>query len=150
MDFIHAVEHLKDFANFIYGEDTDKSKEWLREMKTKLRESGGIQILSELEALSDKSSKKSLEKLKETILYYRNNVERMDYPRYEREWYHITSSPTESACRHVVGDRLKRSGMRWTEEVAQYVTSLRLKWKNNEWEDYWLKYRSSYSELPKI
>jgi len=38
----------------------------------------------------------------------------------------------------------------WTEDVAQYATSLRLKWKNNEWEDYWLSYRSSYSELPKI
>lgn len=150
LDFIHAVEHLKDFVNFAYGEDTDKSKDWLKDMKTKLRESGGLQILSELETLSDKCSKKSLEKLKETIVYYQNNVERMDYPSYERDWYHITSSPTESACRHVVGDRLKRSGMRWTEDGAQYVTSLRLKWKNNEWEDYWLCYRSSYSELPKI
>jgi hypothetical protein len=63
---------------------------------------------------------------------------------------HITSSPTESACRHVVGDRLKRSGMRWTEEGAQYVTSLRLKWKNNEWEDYWMNYRSSYPGIPII
>jgi hypothetical protein len=84
-----------------------------------IRQSGGVQILSELKTLSDKCSKKSLEKLKETILYYQNNVERMDYPIYEREWYHITSSPTESACRHVVVDRLKRSGMRWTEDGAQ-------------------------------
>ncbi len=150
LDFIHAVEHLKDFGNFTYGEDTEESKNWLGIMKMKLREEGGLKVLSELETLSDKCPKKSLEKLKETIVYYRNNVDRMDYPRYEREWYHITSSPTESACRHVVGDRLKRSGMRWTEEGAQYVTSLRLKWKNNEWEDYWLSYRSSYLELPKI
>jgi hypothetical protein len=58
----------------------------------------------------------------------------------------IEDSYAESACRHVVGDRLKRSGMIWTEEGAQYVTSLRLKWKNNEWQDYWMKYRFSYSE----
>ena len=38
----------------------------------------------------------------------------MDYPDYEADDYHITSSTVESACRHVVGDRLKRSGMRWT------------------------------------
>jgi len=150
LDFIHAVEHLKDFSNFAYGEETDKSRDWLKDMKTKLRELGGLQVLSELEALSDKCPKKSLEKLKETMLYYRNNIDRMDYPNYEREGYHITSSPTESACRHVVGDRLKRGGMRWTEEGAQYITSLRLKWKNNEWEDYWLSYRSNYSGLPKI
>jgi hypothetical protein len=95
-------------------------------------------------------NQESLEKLQETIVYYRNNVERMDYPSYERDWYHITSSPTESACRHVVGDRLKRSGMRWTEEGAQNVTFLRLKWKNNEWEGYWGSYRSFDSELPII
>jgi len=41
----------------------------------------------------------------------------------------------------MVGDRLKRSGMRWTEEGTQYTTSLRLKWKNNEWESFWMKYR---------
>jgi len=74
----------------------------------------------------------------------------MDYPSYEREGCHTTSSPTESTYRYVVGDGLKRSGMRWIEEGAQYITSLRLKWKNNECEDYWLSYRSSYSELPKI
>lgn len=150
LDFIHAVEHLKDFGDFTYGEETDKSKNWLKGIKTKLRENGVIKVLEELELLSDNCSKKSLEKLKETIVYYRNNVGRMDYPSYERDWYHITSSPTESACRHVLGDRLKRSGMRWTEEGAQYVTSLRLKWKNNEWEDYWMNYRSSYPGIPII
>jgi hypothetical protein len=132
LDFIHSVEHLKEFVNFRYGEETDKSKDLLNGMKSKLRSEGGMKVLEELESLSDKCSNKPLEKLKETISYYRNNVEKMDYPSYERDWYHITSSPTESACRHVVGDRLKRSGMRWTEDGAQYVTSLRLKWKNNE------------------
>lgn len=122
----------------------------LRIIKIKLREEGGQKVLEELETLSEKCSKKALEKLKETIVYYRNNVERMDYPGYERAWYHITSSPTESACRHVVGDRLKRSGMRWTEDGAQYVTSLRLKWKNNEWEGYCRNYRSFDSEMPRI
>jgi hypothetical protein len=65
----------------------------------------------------------------------------MDYPTYEAEGYHITSSTVESACRHVVGDRLKRSGMRWTQEGAQSVTSLRLKWKNGKWNDFWVDYR---------
>lgn len=150
LDFIRAVEHLKDFANVMYGEDTDKSKNWIKEMKRKLREEGGMKVLSELESLSENCSKKSLEKLEETILYYVNNVDRMDYASYEKEGYHITSSPTESACRHVVGDRLKRSGMRWTEEGAQYVTSLRLKWKNNEWDGYWRNYRSFDSDMPRI
>ena len=53
-----------------------------------------------------------------------------------------SGSIVESACRHVVGDRLKRSGMRWTTQGAQYITLLRLKWKNDAWKDYWGRYRS--------
>lgn len=143
VDFIHATEHLKELGNELYGEDTDKSRDWLESMKTQLREEGGMKVLESLQELSEKSPKKPKKKLKETIVYYQNNVNRMDYPSYESAGYHITSSPVESACRHVVGDRLKRSGMRWTEEGAQYITSLRLKWKDNEWEDYWMKYRYS-------
>ena len=62
---------------------------------------------------------------------------------YEAGGYHITSSTVESACRHVVGDRLKRSGMRWTIQGAQQITLLRLKWKNGRWNDYWARYRTS-------
>ena len=81
--------------------------------------------------------------LDSALSYLQNNSHRMDYPIYEAEGYHITSSTTESACRHVVGDRLKRSGMRWTIQGAQYTTLLRLKWKNHKWKDFWAKYRSS-------
>ena len=139
LDFIHAVEHLSDVATEIYGESTDRSKNWLKRMKKNLRKEGGNKVLNSLNRLS-KSHRG--EKLKSTIEYYRNNVNRMDYPRYESEWYHITSSTVESACRHVVGDRLKRSGMRWTEDGAQYITSLRLKWKNDEWKSFWSEYRA--------
>ena len=81
--------------------------------------------------------------LSDAITYFQNNAGRMDYPTYESEGYHITSSTVKSACRHVVGDRLKRSGMRWTQEGAQSVTSLRLKWKNDKWNDFWIQYRPS-------
>lgn len=138
LDFIHAVEHLSESAVEIYGEGTDRTKSWLKGMKKKLRKEGGIKVLNSLERLSKRHTG---EKLKSTIDYYKNNVSRMDYPSYETEWYHITSSTVESACRHVVGDRLKRSGMRWEEEGAQYITSLRLKWKNDEWESFWSERR---------
>ena len=84
-----------------------------------------------------------LKELNEAITYYQNNCARMDYPRYENGDYHITSSTVESACRHVVGDRLKHSGMRWTIQGAQEITLLRLKWKNDKWKDYWARYRPS-------
>jgi len=96
-----------------------------------------------LSALGELSQTHTLKELKEAITYYQNNYTRMDYPTYEALGYHITSSTVESACRHVVGDRLKRSGMRWTINGAQQITLLRLKWKNGNWKDYWARYRPS-------
>jgi hypothetical protein len=37
----------------------------------------------------------------------------MDYPRYRSKGWQIGSGPVESACKTVVGQRLKGPGMRW-------------------------------------
>lgn len=140
LDFIHAVERLKEVGYEIHGEGTEESNSWIEEMKSKLMEEGGYRVLEELQELSGEHRG---EKLQEVIEYYRNNINRMDYPRYKSEGYHTTSSTVESACRHVVGDRLKRSGMSWSQEGAQYITCLRLLWKNGEWKEFWKKYRPS-------
>jgi len=109
-------------------------------MRTNLRKSGGKKVLT---TLFQSQKQHPSADLSDAITYFQNNAGRMDYPTYESEGYHITSSTVKSACRHVVGDRLKRSGMRWTQEGAQSVTSLRLKWKNDKWNDFWIQYRSS-------
>lgn len=138
VDLIHASEYLSGVANAIYGQDTDNSSYCFRCMRINLRKSGGKEVLT---ALCQLQKKHPAADLSEAITYFQNNVSRMDYPTYEAEGYHITSSTVESACRHVVGDRLKRSGMRWTQEGAQHVISLRLKWKNGKWNDFWVDYR---------
>jgi hypothetical protein len=140
VDFIHASEYLEKVANAVYGSGTDKSSKCWSCMKTRLRKCGGKPVLDALRKLSETHTS---EELDSALTYFQNNHHRMDYPAYEAEGYHITSSTTESACRHVVGDRLKGSGMRWTIQGAQYTTLLRLKWKNHKWEDFWMKYRRS-------
>lgn len=138
VDLIHASEYLSEVANAIYGHETDNSRECFRCMRINLRKSGGKEVLT---ALCQLQKQHPAAYLSEAITYFQNNAIRMDYPTYEAEGYHITSSTVESACRHVVGDRLKRSGMRWTQEGAQSVISLRLKWKNGKWNDFWMDYR---------
>ncbi len=140
VDLIHASEYLQKVANAIHGVGTDKSSECWSCMKTILRKCGGKPVLEALRKLSETHTSGELDS---ALTYFQNNSHRMDYPTYEQQGYHITSSTTESACRHVVGDRLKRSGMRWTIQGAQYTTLLRLKWKNHIWKDFWTKYRSS-------
>jgi hypothetical protein len=140
VDYIHASEYLQKVANDIHGVGTEKSTKCWSCMKTGLRKCGGKPAL---EALRNLSETHTSEELDRAITYFQNNAHRMNYPTYEAQGYHITSSTVESACRHVVGDRLKGSGMRWTIQGAQYTTLLRLKWKNHKWKDYWARYRPS-------
>jgi len=48
----------------------------------------------------------------------------------------IASGAIEGACRHLVKDRLERTGMRWVREGAQSMLNLRSLWINGEWDDY--------------
>ena len=66
----------------------------------------------------DWPSAKGLQAVREEVLgYFRNQVDRMDYPTDEANGWFIGSGAVESACKTVVGQRLKGSGMRWGERV---------------------------------
>ena len=43
----------------------------------------------------------------------------------------------ESACKHVGQQRLKRAGMRWNKEHAEYVAHIRTHRLNGRWEEFW-------------
>lgn len=49
----------------------------------------------------------------------------------------IGTGSVESACKHLVAIRMKRSGMRWSKAGAQYLLSLRAAWLNGEWDAVW-------------
>ena len=61
----------------------------------------------------------------------------MRYNKYEEKGYHIGSDTVESACIHVVGQRLKQAGMKWSVDGADAIFQLRILWKNGEWTKFW-------------
>ena len=63
----------------------------------------------------------------------------MDYPGYVAKGWQIGSGPVESACKTVVGQRLKGGGMRWGEGGADAVCHLRALFRSagGQWEAFW-------------
>jgi hypothetical protein len=49
----------------------------------------------------------------------------------------IGSGQVESAARHIVQQRLKQSGMRWSDAGAQAILNLRTLHRNGDFEQYW-------------
>ena len=72
--------------------------------------------------------------------YFSKNRGRMRYHEYLRQGYPIASGVIEGACRHVVKDRLERTGMSWTPSGAQAVLHLRAIATSDQWNDF-LTYR---------
>lgn len=59
------------------------------------------------------------------VTYFQNHCHRMDYPTYLAHGWQIGSGPVESACKTVVGNRLKGGGMRWGQDGSDSVACLR-------------------------
>ena len=68
--------------------------------------------------------------------YFEHNAERMRYDEYLRAGYPIATGVIEGACRHLVKDRMERSGMHWTVEGAQAMLEVRAVYQSSHWQTF--------------
>ena len=126
LDFWHAKEYLVELGQLLYSEDETARKAWLDDMCHRLKHEGGPAVRKLLEELDlGSASAKAREQYRDTLRYFRNHEHRMDYPTYVRNGWQIGSGPVESACKTVVGNRLKGGGMRWGMVGSDAVCHLR-------------------------
>jgi hypothetical protein len=140
LDFYHVTEYLSDLAKVWYGKDEVSAERQRHEWCHRLKHEGGVVVLAELCALDLRGrSSAARECHRRVLVYFENQVHRMDYPEYVARGWQIGSGPVESACKTVVGLRLKGAGMRWSEEGADAVCHLRALYRseNGQWEAFW-------------
>src|SRR5437016_10919131 len=49
----------------------------------------------------------------------------------------IASGSVEGACKNLIKDRMERSGMRWTEAMAEAIVKLRAIYLSGDFDQYW-------------
>jgi hypothetical protein len=140
LDFYHASEHVAELVRALHPGDEAAFKKlqgaWCHQMKHE----GGAALLATWQALDQSSwneAQRECYRLQEQ--YVRNNVHRMDYPTYLAHGWMIGSGPVEAACKLVIGQRLKGTGMRWREWGSDNVCHLRalLLGQPGQWEAFW-------------
>lgn len=140
LDFYHAAEHLNDLAKAWHPGDDAAAAASAGRWCHQLKHEGGAALLASLEALDLRGRKaEARERHRQVAGYVRGNVYRMDYPRYRANGWLIGSGHVESACKGVVGGRLKGNGMRWSEAGADAVCHLRALFKSEkgQWDAFW-------------
>ena len=139
LDFYHASEHLLEFAKLLHR-DAEARQQQMQAWCQKLKHEGGQSLLDELEAHDmTRASPEALEAHRQLLGYIRNNQHRMDYRTYISRGWQIGSGMVEAACKTVVCQRLKESGMRWREHGTTALSQLRALYKSEPklWKNYW-------------
>jgi hypothetical protein len=145
-DFYHACEHLKTAIDLYYGENTPKSRSCFEELKLILRdEDGGVgKVVLKIAYFRNRCKGKKRKDLSKEVKYFRTRKAQMNYAEYARLKLPIGSGVVEAACKTLVTQRMKRSGMRWTVDGGQSVLTLRSILQSDRWDAGWDLISSSY------
>jgi hypothetical protein len=139
LDFWHASEYLTELGQTLYPSDEETRKRVVGDWCRTLKREGGARVLEILQALPTPCKPAVREKYDTTLNYFHNNVHRMDYPTYIANGWSIGSGAVESACKTIVGQRLKLAGMRWREYGTNTLCHLRALFKSEsgQWQAFW-------------
>jgi hypothetical protein len=135
VDLYHAREHVHHLANLAGRLLAGHRDQWLAERLDEL-DAGDIAAL--LAAGQDLKFTGSLAGERDKALhYFDTNAHRMRYAWYKKLGLFVGSGTVEAGCKSVIGQRLKLSGMRWTEPGATGILTLRCQDASNRWEQIW-------------
>ena len=125
VDFFHAAEQLKAAFDVAYGETNAQGRKQYETYRHVLRrEHGGVeQVIRGLCYLRGKHPRRR--RIQAVLGYFRRHRQRMDYAGAAQRGLPIGSGVVEAACKTLVTERLKRSGMRWREAGGQAILTLR-------------------------
>jgi hypothetical protein len=124
LDWYHCCQHLGTVGAAIHGADTPETVAWVAQAKDLLWERGPTALMSLLTPLQA-PTEEGQKVLNTERGYFRANAERMQYPTYRERGLPIGSGAVESAAKHLVQQRMKRAGMRWSEQGARAILHLR-------------------------
>lgn len=137
VDWYHAQEHIWDCAKLLWGEGSESTARWAKRCVGWLWEGWTRKVLRELARQRKRHRGRKRKAIEDLCRYLRVNEEQMRYDVFRAQGYSIGSGMVEGACKHVVGDRLKRSGMIWSRAGSSATLALRICWLNNEWDQLW-------------
>ncbi len=135
LDILHALAYVWKAAGLFEEEDSARKK-FTRERLLRILQGDVRGVIQGLRSLGTRRGLKGdqLKSLNQICGYLTKNADRMRYDEYLRRGYPIASGVIEGACRHLVKDRMERSGMRWTLEGARSMLNVRAAYQSDHWQ----------------
>jgi hypothetical protein len=136
LDIVHVAHYVWKSAKAFFGGNRVRAEAFTRDRLLRILRGQvrgvihGLRRMARARSLRGQARKDALG----VCRYFENNAERMHYDEYLAEGYPIATGVIEGACRHLVKDRMQRSGMRWMLSGAQPMLSVRAVSLCDQWD----------------
>ena len=137
LDIVHALAYVWEAAGPFEKED-GRRRAFTRERLLRILRGEINGVIKGLRRLGTTHELKgeAAKDLARICGYLEKHSPRMRYDKYLRRGYPIASGVIEGACRHLVKDRMERSGMRWTLEGARSILHVRAAFQSDHWKSF--------------
>lgn len=135
LDIFHVSEKLWEAAYCFHKQSSPEADAFVQHYFQMLLDGKIAAVIRSLRGKLRGLAATNRSKLEGVIRYYNNNQHLMKYDEYLTKGYPIGSGVIEGGCRHLVKDRMERTGMRWHIDGAQAMLSTRSAFLNGEWDE---------------
>jgi hypothetical protein len=138
LDLLHVTQRLWQAAHLFFPARDANVEPFLRERLLGILQGQAGRVVGGLRQMATKRRLPAVKRrqLEKIAAYFQANLSRMRYDQYLAAGYPIASGAIEGACRHLVKDRLERTGMSWTKTGAQAMLDQRATAINGDWDSY--------------
>lgn len=144
LDFIHVLEYLWKAAYGFHPVGSVGAQDWVAERALKILQGKAAEVICGLrqsttfhQLSSDKL--KAVDKCADYLEKYQPIVE---YNQYLSDGLPIATGVIEGACRHLIKDRMDRTGARWRLKRAEAVLRIRSLRSSGDFDAYWAFHQS--------
>jgi hypothetical protein len=140
LDIVHVLEYLWRAAYAFHPEGSPEAEKWVEDRLLALlngRPAG--EIARSLRGMIERHGldAKAAKPVKKCANYLTKNGRWLHYDRALAEGLPIATGVIEGACRHLVQDRMGRTGARWSLISAEAVLRIRALRASGDFDDYW-------------
>ncbi len=140
LDFIHALEYLWNAAHVFFDEGTPEIEAWVLKRLERMLQGHVSQVVAGMTrmATARKLSANARKPIDTAAKYLLKRKDMMRYDELLALGTPIATGVIEGACRHLINDRMDRTGACWGLATAEAVLRLRSLISSGDFEQYWI------------
>jgi hypothetical protein len=144
LDFIHVLEYLWKATHSFHPVGTTQAEEWVKERALQVLQGEAKSVAVDLRrsATREQFAQNKRKPVDKCADYLDKYLPMLEYDSFLSDGLPIASGVIEGACRHLIKDRLDRTGARWRLKSAEAIIRIRSLRSSGDFNAYWKFHRT--------